>query len=151
MSDYDELPFADMVEVVDEDGEITEVPLGDVDLAQLAALALEATEQTKLWEERKVRYNGLLAFRQVDDRAVYGDASVRCWFPTSHDPKLFRAIVEESDIDVDDVYELLFAAAMFSTKLLPPRLQDLVQRSRVPTGKRAAQTRRARKLAPREE
>ena len=144
-----DLPFVETTELVDEDGEIDDVIVGDLDLAIVAGRALEATEQEKLWDVQKRRWNGMLAHRQIDRRAVYGDAVVNLGFSTRLDRERLRRDIEDAGLDDDEVWQLLFAAVSFATSELSPRLKALVDNARVP-GDAFAKTSRARKLAPRE-
>lgn len=146
-----DLPFVDTDEFVDDEtGEITEEILGDVDLALIAARALEATEQEKLWDLQKRRLNGILAARQLTKREVYGDVLVNLGFSTRLDRPRLRALIEDAGLDDDEIFAFLAAAVSFATSELSPRLKAMVDSARVP-GDPFAKTSRLRKIAPKEE
>jgi len=143
-----DLPFVDLTDAVTEDGEIVdEVVLGDnIDLARAAALALEANEQIKLWEAMKARWCGILAYHQIDKRAIYGDALVTLGASSVFNKQTFRRVVEDAGLEDDDLWALVWAGT-FSTKDLPQHLAALVNHAKEP-GKPYARVSRARKLAP---
>src|SRR3990167_8113222 len=129
-----DLPFVETTELVDDQGEIDDVIVGDLDLSIVAARALEATEQEKLWDVQKRRWNGMLAHRQIDRRAVYGDAVVNLGFSTRLDRERLRRDIEDAGLDDDEVWQLLFAAVSFATSELSPRLKGVGDGSRMPGG-----------------
>lgn len=149
----DDLPFVATTEVIDEEtGEVIEVVAGDAetpDLARVAAAALEAAEQAKLWTAVAARQKGILAAYQIDKRAVYDDALVTLSSRSHLDRDRLRHVLEDAGLTDDEAWTMLLAATGFE-KGLPQRLAALVLHATEP-GKPFAIVTRARRMAPQEE